>query len=102
MAKIIKEGTRVRFHDFADGNVGVDESRYIEGIVETTGRFADFNNDCLRYKLKAEKRVFANEEKPLSGDDYYYPPMNGVKTSLGDVCNNVKIVDGELIIAEAV
>lgn len=88
----VKVGDRVMSFDFP----GVDDC-YAVGVVEEIGKF-DFG-DCQHYKIKVEKYVLdgvdyvpGDKTKRANIPEYVYPPMNGVPSWLGSVCNGVKVI----------
>ena len=76
-------GNRVRSYDFAR-----DRECYVEGIVEGFERL----EGCERYKIRAERKVWAGEEVEAPYEGCVYPPLNGTRRTFGDVCNGVELV----------
>lgn len=79
----IEIGDRVRAYDFEE-----DDTCYVEGVVEA---IVEEEADCARYKIKMERRVLQNVERPYSWKDepYVYPPVNGTLTLFGNRTNYV-------------
>ena len=56
----------------------------VEGVVEDMGANAcDFMPNANVYKIRATKRIFAGKE--VEFEDYYYPPMNGSRSLMGEI-----------------
>jgi hypothetical protein len=85
----IKIGDKVRSFDFAHSpsnnrEVGTKNACYVEGVVEDMGANAcDFMPNANVYKIRATKRIFAGKE--VKFEDYYYPPMNGSRSLMGEI-----------------
>lgn len=79
----VKLFDRVRSFDFS----GRDNC-YVEGKVVG---FAEIE-DCKRYAILVERRVFQGQPEPVAPGEVIYPPVNGTRTTMGNVTNGVKVI----------
>lgn len=84
---LIEVGDTVRSYDFP----GMRDDCYVEGEVVGIGSVPDGPKDCVRYHVKARKRIVRGKEEALNEpDQMFYPPVNGIPTLFGGICNGVK------------
>ena len=74
--EVLEVGDKVRSYDFERID-GLGKDCYIEGIIEGIVRLP--HNSHHSYKLKATKRIFGGKDVTHKMEDYYYPPVNGIK-----------------------
>lgn len=82
----IKEGDKVRSYDF-----DYSDDCYVDGTVVGF----EFKDGSKRYVLKMSKKVFdGNDETKkyfaVTGNDTFYPPVNGLKTWMGELTCGVQ------------
>jgi len=75
----VSVGDTVVSFDFADRSLTGERACYVVGVVEDIGRgFSLVENSCDRYKIRIVRQVFGGLECK-EGEDYVYPPVNGVQ-----------------------
>ena len=74
---------KVRAYDFEE-----KDSCFVEGKVVGFARI----EDCQRYAILVERRVFANRDVEVKPGEVVYPPVNGTPTTFGGVKNNVQVI----------
>lgn len=93
MTNDINIGDKVRSFDFSSMPNGFDiegpDACFIEGIVEG---FIEVEG-CMRYDIKATRRVFNGVEKDIEEGQRFIPPVNGTPTMLGRITNGVVKVE---------
>ena len=89
----IKAGDLVRSYDFKH-----IRNCYVEGVV--VGVYPEGRRDiglshpC--YRIHVARRVWDGDSCPANGpDDYVYPPINGTRTWMDEVCNGVELLNAE-------
>lgn len=85
----ISLGDRVRSFDFAHSrDIAGERSCYVEGrvvgFVEREG--------CRRYRILVERDVFGGEESDRRVGTHVTPPVNGLRTTMGNKTNFVELV----------
>ena len=89
MTNDININDTVRSFDFSSMPNGFDiegpDACFIEGIVEG---FTEVEG-CMRYDIKATRRVFNGVEKNIEEGQRFIPPVNGTPTMLGRITNGV-------------
>ncbi len=89
MTNDINIGDKVRSFDFSRMPNGFDiEGPYacfIEGTVEGFTKV----EGCMRYDIKATRRVFNGVEKDIEEGQRFIPPVNGTPTMLGRITDGV-------------
>ncbi len=96
MSTEIEIGDIVRSYDFPD-TLGLKNEFYVVGEVIDIMEY----EGCLRYVIRADRRVW-NGYPTLQGvTGPFYVPVNGTKTTLGGVCHGVEKVSDTELLAES-
>ena len=80
----IKVGDRVKSYDFPD-LLTWDPERAEESFVEGVVHAITPVEGCFRYGIAVDRRVLGGEDHWPGGQEWVYPPVNGVPTSMGGV-----------------
>lgn len=93
MTNDINIGDKVRSFDFSRMPNGRDiegpDACFIEGIVEGFTKV----EGCMRYDIKATRRVFNGVEKDIEEGQRFTPPLNGTPTNMGRITDGVEKIE---------
>ena len=86
----IKTGDLVRSFDFPEHDKSTEGKNacFIEGEIVDIGRLLP-EQGCNVYKIKVTRKIFGGEEIS-EHEEFYYPPVNGTPTWLGDKTHGVE------------